>query len=107
MELYRTVLVEMPIGHYFSKYFSSELKKEKAGAEIAKAYNELEIYVVTDMLKRLWLEDFYAFTQTLGGTTAEMMKELLEIEADKRNITITLSSFGKDLNSPTEREKKR
>jgi hypothetical protein len=38
------------------------------------------------VLQRCRLEDFYSYTQSLGGETALAMKELLEFEADKRAI---------------------
>lgn len=38
-------------------------------------------------LKKMWLEDFYAFCSTkLNATTTEMMLDLLNFEADFRTI---------------------
>jgi len=105
VELYRTVLVDTPVAPYFEKYFNAELKNEekKDVHDIAKVYNEVEIDIIDNMLQKLWLEDFYAYTQTLGGETAIIMKELLEFEADKRAIAITLNSFLLNLNDPQHR----
>jgi len=103
VELYRTVLVETPVAPYFEQYFSSNLKTDSPGREIQKVYNEVEIDIIENMIQKLCLEDFYAYTQTLGGETAAIMKELLEFEADKRAINITLNSFNSNLNDPQNR----
>jgi len=101
MELYKTVLVDMPVARYFEQYFMQEnVKGENAGREIQAVYTENEIDIVTNRLQKLWLEDFYAYTQRLGGETARVMKQLLEFEADRRAISITLNSFNSNLNEP-------
>jgi len=43
------------------------------------------------------LEDFHRFCQELGGVTAEVMSGILEFEADRRAVNITLNSIGTDL----------
>jgi len=63
--------------------------------------------VVTNMLQKLWLEDFYDYCLSLGGETALAMKELLEFEADRRAIIITINSFDTFLNEPNIRDKER
>jgi len=107
LELYRTVLVETPVARYFEKYFNSEIKTDQPSSAIQKVYNEVEIDIIENMIQKHCLEDFYAFTQKLGGTTAEMMKELLEFEADRRAISITLNSFSSNLNDPSNRASER
>jgi len=107
VELYRTVLVDTPVAGYFAQYFNGEIKADQPSREIQRVYNEVEIDIITNMLQKLWLEDFYAYTQELGGTTAEMMKELLEFEADRRAIAITINSFGTNLNDPFNRDSER
>jgi len=97
VELYRTVLVDVPVGRYFSKYFSQELKGDQPGQNLHRVYNEVEIDVIKNMLTKLWLEDFYNFCEALGGDTWGTMKELLEWEADSRAISITINSFGTPL----------
>jgi len=97
VELYRTVLVDVPVGRYFSKYFSQELKGDQPGQNLHRVYNEVEIDVIKNMLTKLWLEDFYNFCEYLGGDTWATMKELLEWEADSRAISITINSFGTPL----------
>jgi V-type H+-transporting ATPase subunit d len=107
VELYRTVLVDTPVAPYFEKYFNSEIKGDSPGREIQKVYNEVEIDIIENMIQKLCLEDFYAYTQTLGGETAAIMKELLEFEADRRAINITLNSFNSNLNDPHNRNSER
>lgn len=42
---------------------------------------------------RLYLEDFYYWTQSLGGYTSEMMGEILKTKADTLAINLIFSSF--------------
>ena len=48
--------------------------------------------VVEMLLYRFYLEDFYAYCQSLGGETAVVMGEILEQIADHRSISITYNS---------------
>lgn len=107
LDLYRTVLVETPVARYFETYFNSEVKGDEAkggAGSIQRVYNEVEIDIVTNMLQKLWLEDFYAYCCGLGGETAIAMKTLLEFEADRRAISITINSFDTPLNEPANRD---
>jgi len=56
---------------------------------------------VRNTLYKNYLEDFYHFVNTdpdMANTpTSEVMSEILEFEADRRAINITLNSFGTDL----------
>jgi len=110
-ELYRTVLVDTPVARYFETYFNSDMKHDQPGRdiqrEIQRIYNTQEIDVITNMLQKLWLEDFYDYCLSLGGETAYAMKELLEFEADRRAIMITMNSFETFLNEPSNRDKER
>jgi V-type H+-transporting ATPase subunit d len=104
------VLVDTPIAQYFEEYFLNEGKAESASAgfeEMHRVFSDVEIEIISNMLKKFWLEDFYQYCQTLGGTTWEIMDELLCFEADCRAISITINSFGTELNEPVERETKR
>jgi len=108
VDLYRTVLVETPVARYFEIYFNLELKSDQPTREIQRVYNEAEIDVVTTMLQKLWLEDFYKYCLALGGETAATMAELLEFEADRRTISIILNSFDvSELNDPQSRDNDR
>ncbi|NWI05267.1 VA0D1 ATPase, partial [Tichodroma muraria] len=48
-------------------------------------------------LSQAYLESFYKFCKTLGGTTADAMCPILEFEADRRAFIITINSFGTEL----------
>jgi len=105
-DLYRTVLIDTPIGKYFSAFFekSGVLKHDESMDSFRRLFNEQDIDLVTNTILRFWLEDFYALCVAMGGTTGEMMARLLSFEADKRAISIMMNSFNTPLN---ELEKKR
>jgi V-type H+-transporting ATPase subunit d len=116
VELYRTVLVEMPVARYFEMYFASQAMQQPdknsgqesfGKSEIAKIYTEGEFEVITNMLKKLWLEDFYQVCKKMGGETAVVMGRVLGFEADYRAIEITMNSFGTQLNESNERDAER
>jgi V-type H+-transporting ATPase subunit d len=83
--LYNNVLIDTPLGPYISTCLSKE------------DLNEMNIEIIRNTLFKAYLEDFYAFCMRLGGTTAEVMHDILMFEADRRAINITLNSFGTDL----------
>jgi V-type H+-transporting ATPase subunit d len=95
-ELYNSVLVETPLAPYFKGSLSHQ------------DLDELNIEIVRNTLYKNYLEDFHNFVNTdseMAGTpTAEVMTEILEFEADRRAINITLNSFGTEL-SKTDRKK--
>ena len=88
-ELYNSVLIETPLAPYFKGSLSHQ------------DLDELNIEIVRNTLYKNYLEDFYNLVNTdpeLKSTpTAEVMSEILEFEADRRAINITLNSFGTDL----------
>ena len=45
------------------------------------------------MLKKAWLEDCFAFVQSLRGTTAEVLGHMLIMEADFRVFLVTLNAL--------------
>jgi V-type H+-transporting ATPase subunit d len=95
-ELYNSVLIETPLAPYFKGSLSHQ------------DLDELNIEIVRNTLYKNYLEDFHNFVNTdseMSGTpTAEVMTEILEFEADRRAINITLNSFGTEL-SKTDRKK--
>jgi len=100
-DLYQTVLVDTPVGPYFAQFLV-----ESASSRSGSSYNvlqEVEIEIIKSSLIKYWLEDFYNFTMSLGGDTAEIMGELLRVRADSNAINITLNSFGTPLNEPSMR----
>lgn len=44
-------------------------------------------------VKKLYLEDFYYWTQRVGGFTAEVMGDILKSKADALAINLVLNSF--------------
>lgn len=95
-ELYNSVLIETPLAPYFKGSLSHQ------------DLDELNIEIVRNTLYKNYLEDFYNFVNTdpdMAGTpTSEVMSEILEFEADRRAINITLNSFGTEL-SKADRKK--
>lgn len=88
-ELYNSVLIETPLAPYFKGSLSHH------------DLDELNIEIIRNTLYKNYLEDFYKFVTEdpdLKWTpTNEVMSEVLEFEADRRSINITLNSFGTDL----------
>lgn len=96
-DLYNSVIIDTPLAPYFQNCLTKEDLSEMLGP------SELEL--VRNTLYKAYLEDFYRFcTKELGGVTGEVMGELLEWEADKRTLNITLNSFQSEL-SKDDREK--
>lgn len=95
-ELYNSVLVETPLAPYFKGSLSHQ------------DLDELNIEIIRNTLYKNYLEDFYHYCNNdpeLKGTpTADVMTEVLEFEADRRSINITLNSFGTEL-SKADRKK--
>jgi V-type H+-transporting ATPase subunit d len=95
-ELYNSVLIETPLAPYFKGSLSHQ------------DLDELNIEIIRNTLYKNYLEDFHSWVNThpeLKGTpTSEVMSEVLEFEADRRSINITLNSFGTEL-SKTDRKK--
>lgn len=70
-ELYNSVLVETPLAPYFSDCLSAE------------DLDEMNIEIIRNTLYKAYLEDFYHFSQSFGGPTAEIMGELLQVNITK------------------------
>ncbi|KAI9659194.1 MAG: H(+)-transporting V0 sector ATPase subunit d [Alyxoria varia] len=88
-ELYNSVLVETPLAGYFKGSLSHQ------------DLDELNIEIIRNTLFKNYLEDFHNWVNTHPGVqgtpTADTMSEILEFEADRRSINITLNSFGTEL----------
>lgn len=48
-------------------------------------------------LKKLWLQDFHDTVMALGGTTAEVLGDMLKTEADFRALLVTLNTKNTDM----------
>jgi len=106
MSLYRIFLVDTPIGSYFEEYLKvAGLDTEKdemprPGVEAGDVGNILtsaDLEIMKATLKKAWLEDFYQFVQSLGGTTAECLGHMLMMEADFRVLLVTLNALNTNL----------
>jgi V-type H+-transporting ATPase subunit d len=84
-ELFRLVLVDTPLAPYFSENLTHE------------DLDEMNIEIMRNTLYKAYLDDFANFCQSLGGTTAEIMGDLLAFETDRRALNITLNSLGTEL----------
>jgi V-type H+-transporting ATPase subunit d len=95
-ELYNSVLIETPLAPYFKGSLSHH------------DLDELNIEIVRNMLYKNYLEDFYGWVNShpdvAGTPTAEVMSEVLEFEADRRSINITINSFGTELTKQERRK---
>lgn len=95
-ELYNSVLIETPLAPYFKGSLSHQ------------DLDELNIEIIRNTLYKNYLEDFHQWVNSapeIAGTpTAEIMTEVLEFEADRRSINISLNSFGTEL-SKADRKK--
>ncbi|KAF9583638.1 H(+)-transporting V0 sector ATPase subunit d [Lunasporangiospora selenospora] len=70
-ELYNSVLVETPLAPYFMDCLSAE------------DLDEMNIEIIRNTLYKAYLEDFYKFSLSLGGPTAEIMGEILQDDRAK------------------------
>eukprot|EP00904_Undaria_pinnatifida_P009211 jgi/Undpi1/541/HiC_scaffold_10.g04005.m1 len=102
-DLYQTVLVDTPIGPYFSQFLEQQQERLTNAAQVRDILEEVEIEIIKNSLMKLYLEDFHRFCASIGGDTATVMCELLEARADRGAINITLNSFGGPLNEPVMR----
>jgi len=85
-ELYNEVLIDTPLAPYIQGCLDED------------DLDELHIEIIRNTLYKSYLEDFHNFcVNKLGGVTGEVMHKLLQFEADRRSINITLNSFGTDL----------
>ena len=84
-ELYRMVLVDTPLGPYFGECLSLD------------DLDEMNIEIIRNTLYKAYLEDFHQFCQKVGDSTAEVMHDILTLEADRRAINITVNSIDTEL----------
>ncbi|XP_065572367.1 V-type proton ATPase subunit d 1 isoform X2 [Artemia franciscana] len=84
-ELYSAVLVDTPLAPFFVDCICEQ------------DLDELNIEIIRNKLYKAYLEAFYSFCKRMGGTTADVMCEILAFEADRRAFIITINSFGTEL----------
>nr|CCA25636.1 H or Na translocating Ftype putative [Albugo laibachii Nc14] len=104
-DLYETVLIDTPIGQYFSQFLEESGGSDRLDgvSEVRNVLEEVQMELIRNSMLKLWLEDFYNFSQKLGGETSIVMGEVLRARADRIAINITLNSFGTPLNEPAMR----
>ncbi len=90
--LYRAILVDTPVGHYFTQ-FLQDVMDEKAAFDadaVRTAFSEIPMTLIENSIKKLYVEDFYHFcTHVVGGETGAVMGALLETRADLLTINVT------------------
>lgn len=60
-DLYETVLVDTPIGPYFSRYLEESSERLTNVSEMRNILEEVQIEILKSSLMKLYLEDFYEF----------------------------------------------
>lgn len=84
-ELYDAVIVDTPLAPFFVDCINQQ------------DMSELNIEIIRNSLYKSYIESFYDFCQSLGGSTAEVMCEILGFEADRRCFNITINSLDSSL----------
>jgi len=98
-DVYNIFLVDSPIGPYFEEYLkeANSAKDEAARGfektQVGGILTKQDLEIMKASLKKAWLEDFYQFCMGCGGTTAEVMGEMLRTEADFRVLLVTLNAL--------------
>ena len=77
--------------------------------DVAQIFKEMKPEYIRNGLKKMWLQNFYEFTQTrLNGISAEMLEDLLKFEADFRTIQIIYNTMSnKEFNTEDKLKKNR
>lgn len=84
-ELYNAILVDTPLAEFFQESISED--------EIP----EMNPEIIRNVLFRTYLEKFHKFSESIGGNTSDVMKDIIAFEADRRSFILTLNSFGTGL----------
>ncbi|TDH67008.1 hypothetical protein CCR75_006323 [Bremia lactucae] len=104
-DLYETVLIDTPIGTYFSQFLEESAGGDRmeGTSDVRNVLEEVQMELIKNSMLKLWLDDFYNFCQEIGNDTGVIMGEILKARADRIAINITLNSFGTPLNEPAMR----
>lgn len=94
-ELYEDVLIDTEVGYYFSALLEETMQNSED-----KKFNAIQYYLqelkpenLKNYLKKIWLEHFHLYCQTLSGSTKEIMEEILNFEADCQTMQIIYNSI--------------
>jgi V-type H+-transporting ATPase subunit d len=98
-DMYRIFLQDCPIGPYIETYLVSKKSDDDPTKDIDKkdVFGKSDLEIMKGQLKKAWLEDFHGFVMSLGGTTAEVMGDILQKEADFRVLLVTLNALNTKL----------
>jgi len=98
-ELYRTILIETPIGTYVEKFLEDSRLNEPASGqkgvdELGGLLSTVDLEVLRNVLKKNWMEDYYHYcNDEIRGETAAVMSHILKSEADLRTLSVTLNTL--------------
>jgi len=106
-QIYNIFLCDTPIGPYFDEYLKMadiDLENEapRAGFQLDQVGGILDKQdpeVMKATLKKLWLQDFHDTVMAIGGTTGEVLGDILKKEADFRVLMVTLNAMNTHLGS--------
>lgn len=121
-ELYRSVLIDTPVGRYFANYLqqrgvgggggggmgghgnpSSGAHPNAMGGGGGQQFQDMDLEIMRACLKKAWLEDFYDYChRRLSGSGQELMEKLLSREADFLVIAVTLNSLNSPMSGSTQ-----
>jgi V-type H+-transporting ATPase subunit d len=108
-ELYEDILIDTEVGYYFSLFLEEVMStsENKNLNSIQNYLSELQPEKMKNYLKKIWLEHFYFYCESIGGITWEIMEDLLKFEADCQAIQIIYNSLAFDFNATQEGERKK
>ena len=107
-EIYEEVLMDTEVGCYFFVFLEEESRKyeNKNVSIMQNALKEIKPEKIKNSLKKIWLENFYLYCQSLEGMTRDIMMDLLEFEADCQSIQVVYNSIAFDSSSQEGERKK-
>lgn len=91
--LYESVLIDTPISKYFKKYIEMNMENGVDMEQLKAFFKDINFEDLRANLKRLWLEDFHEFCQSLNGISKDNMTFLLSFEADCKALQVVYNSF--------------
>ncbi|XP_050070443.1 V-type proton ATPase subunit d 1-like [Anopheles maculipalpis] len=84
-DLYNAILIDTPLAPFFIDCMSEQ------------DMDEMNIEIMRNTLYKAYLEMFYDFCRQVGGTTAEVMCDILAFESDRRALIITINALATSL----------
>ena len=99
------MLIELPVGKYFAQFLADQAEASAvSGAEEARSrLSEMPLALLENSIMKLYLEDFYFWSQGVPGETAAQMRALLGARADAITINVTYNSLGTMYNNVSAR----